>query len=175
MMAEPFFSVTPAKKLRLSTFSDTKCIFCEEKFTSRIRGIPLDLETFLALLTACEDRDDAIGNTIISHKAEITRGSVTFRYHKSCRASYVSKQNIHNRKQAEGAPKGLHDTIWCKPSSDCTSLSNGQTVGADGDAGSYTRSQINESDFDWKLHCFICSSGCRQNDRYGHIGQVWYG
>ena len=92
------------------------------------------------LFEACLQRDDDIGKLLLQYKEDIQNGEVNFKYHRDCRATYVSplhiKRYIHKQ--------GLH-----------VADNNNNTAVA---AGSSTRSQC--PDIDWKMNCFICGPRC---------------
>ena len=107
-----------------------------------------DVSRLESLFAACIERNDDVGNKLISYKSDIINCKVTIRYHRNCRSTYTSS---HHMKRV---PK-THVPI-SNPSS--------STNSGDGPSRCYTRSCV-AATFDCKQNCFICGDVCSAKHR----------
>ena len=83
------------KKARINIFNEKFCIFChgkdnEEAFTSDNPAVTPNVNKLNTLFSACRQRNDEVGKTLIEHQSDIERKTISFRYHQGCRATYAS-------------------------------------------------------------------------------------
>ena len=107
-----------------------------------------DVSRLESLFAACIERNDDVGNKLISYKSDIINCKVTIRYHRNRCSTYTSS---HHMKRV---PK-THVPI-SNPSS--------STNSGDGPSRCYTRSCV-AATFDWKQNCFICGDVCSAKHR----------
>ena len=130
-----------AKRPKVEVIDNKKCIFCHKAFETASEVVSPDLNKLTGLFEACLQRNDDIGKLLLQYKEDIQNREVNFKYHRDCRATYVSPLHIKRYIQKQGQHVADNN--------------NNNTVVA---AGSSTRSQC--PDFDWKMNCFICGTRC---------------
>ena len=147
---EPEFDLqSRSKRLKRSDFDLSSCLFCEKEFSESSPAIKPDINRMDSLFNACRQRQDETGKRLLECEDEIRNGNVTFRYHRSCRATYASPTHIKRyiEKQALSSP------IAGPSSKDPCEESEVQTP-------RLTRQTLGTLKFDWKQYCFICGKTC---------------
>ena len=163
-MAE--FDISLKSKV-MSTFDLGSCVFCCGKFTAKNKAITPDLRKIDGLFIACHKRTQGntfnkVAHELLSHQQDILDGITSFRFHRSCRASFGSKDHINRdleKRKAEESAEG-------ESVSGMYSLGGGacSVGGGDGSESSvskcFTRSSLSFPTFNWKDNCFVCGKKC---------------
>ena len=143
-MAAPVFSLGSApKKPRVEGFEEDLCIFYDTIFSKKHPAVCPDINRLQTLFNVCRDRNDEVGKKLIAHKTSILNGDLKIKYHRNCRSSYCSPEHVHRASEK-------HSSHASSSSSACA---------PDDIPRTFTRSQM-ASEFDWKVHCFICGEPC---------------
>ncbi|CAC5394529.1 unnamed protein product [Mytilus coruscus] len=98
-----------------------------------------DIDRLYTLFEACRTMQDTVGRQLIMYEKQIREHEITFKYHKSCRASYASPKHIQ---------RFLKQSFL-------------------GTSAEHTDEQISrrsrQLSFDWKNMCFICGKLCSRS------------
>ena len=152
---EPEFDLqSRSKRLKRSDYDLSSCLFCEKEFSKSSSAIKPDINRMDSLFSACKQRQDETGKRLLECEDEIRHGNVTFRYHRSCRATHASPK--HYKRYIE--KRTLSSPIAGPSSKDPCEESEVQTPRV-------TRQTLGTLKFDWKQYCFICGKTCSSNKK----------
>jgi hypothetical protein len=129
-----------------------QCIFCTHPFSATRPATTLVHKTNNNLFAKCRERNDAIGNDLLALETEIQNKTITVKYHRDCRATYVSPLHVQRSKAMSPENKENIESI------------HDENNGTTSDAASFTRSKA-AAEFKWKKKCFICSEKCDPKHR----------
>lgn len=144
------------KKAKTEPIDQKTCVFCGDAFSDKQPAVSPVISKLDSLFSACEQRaqlGDKVAQNLLANKSDICSAKVTFRYHRDCRSTFVSKLHVQRAKECTG--KSLN--VGAGSSGGVSSDSGGE------DIRRFTRS--NTADFDWKSHCFICGDVCSTKHR----------
>lgn len=153
-MASEFKMEPLPKRQRIQdegSFDSTKCIFCMEPFTRNCPVTTADPTKLKSLFDACIQRKDDIGKKILENQQRILDGSISLKYHRNCRSTYVSP--LHIKRAME------------KHSRTSSVAGSQDPMEASGGGVPFTRSRSSTPTFDWQSNCFICGKKCNPKQR----------
>ncbi len=92
-----------------------RCVICNKLLSEGKAVLHPTEQGICSLLDAAEMRQDAIHKRLSQSRDRIMDGTVKISFHKSCRASYTAKYNVHlvsRQKESDPLPSTIDFTIY---------------------------------------------------------------